>query len=202
MPTSPKAAPQLLPEPSGRWRRLLDHIWLVWLIVRLAPLVCALWTGLTLAEGLLVPAQLWLTKTVVDALAAQLAGAGDQGLPFWLAVLAGTLLAERAIGGLQPWLVTKVKEDVGPKLQAQVMEQAAGLDVATFESQAYYDQISRILSDAETRGPPMIGQPLGLLRVVPALLGYAVALATLTPALLAITVAAWTPALTLYFIGG
>lgn len=67
----PKAIPQLVEGPPGRWRRFVDLAGLAAVVFLAAPLPCALWTVVALGRGLLVPAQLWLTKALVDALAAR-----------------------------------------------------------------------------------------------------------------------------------
>jgi ATP-binding cassette subfamily B protein len=75
------------------------------------------------------------------------------------------------------------------------MATAAGLDLATFENQAYYDQINRVFSDTESRAPDTIANVVQLIRTLPALGGYTVALATLSPALLVIILAGMVPTL-------
>src|SRR5689334_22389486 len=69
-----KPAPRLLAEPRSRLQQLGDLGWLLACMVRMAPCPSLLWSLVALAQGLLVPLQLWLTKLLVDALAARLAG--------------------------------------------------------------------------------------------------------------------------------
>lgn len=104
-----KPAPVLQPERPGRGRMVLDLCWLVGSAGRLAPLPFAVLASIALAQGLLVPLQLWLTKVVVDALAAQLQGAEAGRAFLWLGLLVASLLADRALGGVQPWLHATVR---------------------------------------------------------------------------------------------
>lgn len=93
----------------------------------------------------------------------------------------------RAEGLLVPLelLLTKVFVDaLAARLAGNGGERASGLNLATFEHQAYYDQLIRVMSNIDSRGPQLLGQWIGLARTVPPLLGYAVALLTIAPALL------------------
>jgi ATP-binding cassette subfamily B protein len=179
-----------------------DSAWLLWLVVRAAPRWCALWTATTLVQALLVPAQLWLTKTLVDVLAAQLQGGGGTLAPVWLGLLVGTLLADRLLAGVEPWIVESMRERVVTTLQARVLRHAAGLDLASFEQQHYYDQLDRVLSGTETRWAPMVGQFLGLVREVVRFASYAVALASVAPILLLVAIAGIAPGMAVFFAGG
>src|SRR5207245_636520 len=82
--------------------------------------------------------------------------------PVRLALLGGVLLAGRVLDGLEPWLAETAKEAAVSTLQARVMRHAAGLDLAAFEHQGYYDQLDRVLTGAEVRWAPMLGHALGL----------------------------------------
>lgn len=198
----PKAIPRLAPEQPGRWRQVADLLWLAGVVFRAAPQPSAQWAAVTVARGLLVPAQLWLTKTMVDALAAQVAGTGGQGAAWWLALLAVTLLAERALSGTEPYLQARARERAGPALQEQVMRKASGLELAAFEHQSFYDQLNRVMSQAERRGPELLDQMLQMISAVPMLLGYVVALALLTPVLLLIAAGAATAAVVGWVLSG
>ena len=178
-----KPAPSLQQVRPHHRRLLADLAWLTWLLARTAPLPCACWVAVALGQGLLTPAQLWLTRDLVNALAAVVRGQPQQRPFLWLGLLAATLLAGQLLGGLQPWLQAIVRERSGAAVQEQVMRRAAALDLAAFEHQGYYDQIREVLADAETRAPLLLQQVLQLVQVVPQLAGYMVALASLSPLL-------------------
>lgn len=195
----------------GRWRTPLpgslkrgrkyaaglgNLAWFLTTAVRTAPLPCTLWALGALAVGAVVPAQLWLTKRLVDVLAAHLAGlAGASGWLLWLSLLAGLLILQQILSGLLQWVQVLARERIGPSLQEQVMKTAAGLDTVLFEHQQYYDRVTRVLSDTEGRGPRLVGNVVQLLQSIPPLIGYALALATLSPVLFALTLAGMVPGL-------
>ena len=185
-----------------------DFLWMVSGVVRSAPRVCALWLAASIVSGGLIPAQLWLTKTLVDTLAARLAagavdapgdalGGGSIGL--WLSLLAVVLVMERVINGSEPWLSAELREEAGTSVREGVMSRAAQLPAASFESQAYYDKLTRVMGDAEGRVPAAVGQVMAVVRVVPHLVGYGAGLFSVAPALLALAFFVWAPAMAVYF---
>ncbi|MGI8913087.1 MAG: hypothetical protein ACR2JY_04735 [Chloroflexota bacterium] len=97
-----KPAPTLGDGHVGRLRSLADLGWLVWLVAGATPLPCAAWVAVALAQGTLVPVQLGLTKALVDALAAQVAGHAGQKVGPWLGLLVVALLLQRVLGGVAP----------------------------------------------------------------------------------------------------
>ena len=186
-----------------------DFLWLVSGVARSAPRVCALWLGASIFSGALIPAQLWLTKTLVDALAGRLAGGvmekggvGDVSIGVWLALLAGAIVVERVIQGSEGWLSAELREEAGAVVREGVMGRAAQLPAASFENQAYYDKLSRVMGEAERRVPESVGQVMAVVRAVPHLIGYGVALFSVAPALLALALLAWVPAMAVYFRTG
>lgn len=197
-----KPAPTLGDGHVGRLRSLADLGWLVWLVAGAAPLPCTLWVAVAFGQGLLVPVQLGLTKALVDALAAQLAGNAGQKTGLWLGLLVAVLLFQRALGGVAPWLQATARERSGAALLERVMRKAAGLDLAAFEHQGYYDQLNQVLADADTRGPQLLQQALQLVQIVPALVGYSIALAALSPLPVIITLAVKLPLAVAYGSSG
>ncbi len=198
----PKPAPVLQKETPGRLRMFLDLLWLVGLMARTTPLPFWGWTAIALLQGLLVPAQLWLTKSLVDALATQLRGGEAAHTFLWLGLLVASLLLDRALTGVQPWLQAAVREETGSTLQERVMCKSSMLDLASFEHQGYYDQLSLVISDVETRAPQLLDQAQQVVRAIPQLLGYAVALASLTPLLLAVILASNVPVVVGWVVSG
>jgi len=181
-------------QPAGR-RPFVDLLWFVNVAARAAPLPTTLWAITALAMGGFVPIQLFLTKRLVDELAVRVSGRGEATPWLWLALLVAVLLLQELLSAFLQWIQVLAREHMGPKLQEQVMATTAGLDLATFENQAYYDQINRVLSDTESRAPATIANVLQLLQTLPTLGGYTVVLATLSPALFAIILAGMVPTL-------
>jgi ATP-binding cassette subfamily B protein len=183
---------------------LVDLGWLTRQAFGDAPLPCAAWSVVAVVRGLLVPAQLLLTRLLLDALQARLSGKGTGSghALWWLGVLAATLLMDRVLGGCLDWLRALARERQGPAAQARVLERAAALDLATFEYPEYYDRARRVLSGTEGRVPDAVGQVVGLGQLVPSFCGYVAALAVLSPTLLVVTVLATLPTVLAWTILG
>ncbi len=181
---APKPAPALHEARPGRARMFLDLGWLAGTLFRAAPLPSSLWTAIALLQGLLVPAQLWLTKSLVDALATQLRGGEAAHTFLWLGLLVASLIAERGLGGVQPWLQAWMRERSISSVQQRVMmRKSSTLDLASFEHQGYYDDLNRVTNDVETRLPNFLSQSLLGLQSLPQFLGYAGALFVLSSVL-------------------
>jgi ATP-binding cassette, subfamily B, bacterial len=82
------------------------------------------------------------------------------------------------------------------------MRKATGLDLAAFEHQGYYDQLNRVIADAETRPPQLLQQVLQALQLVPQFLGYGLALLTLSRVLPVIVLAAVIPTQFVFMLSG
>lgn len=190
-----KELPVLYSEQPGPLRRLVDLVWLLGIVTRGSPKAAGVWALAALASGLLVPAQLWSTKNLVDAIAARVGGSEGGPLLFWLLLLIGALIAERLVGGFMPLLQERVRDESGARIQEQVMKKASQIELVAFEHQAYYDQLRRAMDDAEGRGPRLLQTALSVIRLIPEFLGYAVALWIVAPTLLVIVLAAGTPAI-------
>src|SRR6266542_4193253 len=205
--------------PPGRRRQLVDLAWLLGRVVGAAPIACGIWLALSLGRGVLVPAQLWLTKRLVDALAAQVGvvGGGNAGgaasllgaaVSPWGAVapllmlLAAALVTGRVLEGFAPLAEARVRQRSAAWLQERVMDLASRLPLVMLEDHAYVDRLSRVLADPEGRGPQVIGEVMTLLRALPAIAGYTVGLALLTPLLPAMILAITLPTVWLYVAGG
>lgn len=190
-PRRPKPAPALHKRSTGRVHMALDLGWLIVSAGRATPWPFTLLMAIALIQGLMTPVQLWLTKALVDALAAQFHGAPLQHTALWLGLLVVSLLLDRTLGGVQPWLHAILHEQTVSTLQESVMRTATRLDLSAFEHEAYYDELNRVMSDVDSRIPQLLQYTQQLLRTTPQFIGYTVALATLTPILLAIVIVPW-----------
>jgi len=180
---------------------------------REAPGPCAGWAVVAVAQGVLVPAELWLTKHLVDGLAARVsastgavepaAAANGERAFLWLALLVAALLVQRGLEGLVPLLVAMLRGSAGPALREDAMAKATRLDLASFEHQGYYDQVARVLDTVEGRVPAVVGQLLhGMVRNAPAAVAYGVVLWAVSPLLLGTVLVGWAPALYVFYRGG
>lgn len=197
-----KSTPELLPRRPSRSTMLRDLVWLWSLFVRAAPRHFGGWTAVALVLGLLVPVQLWLTKNAIDSLALELRGGDGNRTVLWLALLVASLLFDRAISGLQPWLEAATRERTCTLLQQRAMAKASALELVSFEHQEYYDQVNRVASDIETRIPLLLERTFMGVQVLPQMLGYAVALTVLTPWLTVAVVIAVVPVILLFAFSG
>jgi ATP-binding cassette subfamily B protein len=108
------------------------------------------WAVILVLQGLLPAAAVYLTKHLVD----RLASAAGAGLDPWsvagpglalAAVLAGSALLQ----GIARWVRTAQAEYVQDHIKSLVHEQAARVDMAFYESPAYYDEMERANGQAD-----------------------------------------------------
>lgn len=202
---APEAAGLLQPPSRTRLGLFADLAWLVARTAQEWPWLAVAAAGSAVAQGLLVPATLWLTKLLVDALAQALSTPhASAGTPWslWIGLLAACLLIGRVLGGLQGWTGTVTAERIGPAYQERVMARAAELYLLAFEHQDTYDRLYRILQDAEGRVPQALGQLIELGQSLPATIGYAASLALVSPLLAVAAVAATVPTVIAWTVMG
>ena len=145
----------------------------------------ALWFILLAVQGLLPAATVYLTKWVVDSLAAAVSGEAPLSLVVLPVVLmAAVLLLQRVLGGINEWVSTAQGELVGDRVKALVHERAAAVDYGFYESPFYHDQLEQVNSQAN-------GRVLQLLQNVGGLLQAAVTLVSISALLLQYSV--WIP---------
>ena len=181
---------------------LVDLVRLAVSAAATAPLACGASAAVSLATGLLVPAKLWLTMLVVDALAAQVRTGRSHGLALWLGLLVACLLADRALGGMQNWVRALAGERIGPAAQERVMRRASDHDLVAFEHPAYHDSIGRVLGDAAGRVPGALQALLDLVQTLPPFVGYVTALALVSPPLLAAVLCTTIPTVLAWMVIG
>lgn len=126
---------QLILQATGRWTLL--------------------WVLLLLLGGMLPAATVYLTKHVVDAVAA----AVGVGLSWktvqpvlWPAGLMGVvLLLSQGLHGLIAWIRTAQAEQVLDYVKNLIHAKAAAVDVAFYDNPDYYDHLERANSEASSR---------------------------------------------------
>ena len=145
----------------------------------------ALWFILLAVQGLLPAASVYLTKWVVDSLAAAVSGDAPLSLVIPpVALMAGVLLLQRVLGGINEWVSTAQGELVGDHVKALVHERAAEVDYGFYESSLYHDKLEQVNSQAN-------GRVLQLLQNIGGLLQAAVTLVSISALLLQYSV--WIP---------
>ena len=127
-----------------------------------------LWFVLLGLQGLLPAASVYLTKWLVDSLAAVVgtgvgvAELGSVAVP--AALMAGVLLLQRVLGGFNEWVSTAQAEFVGDKVKALVHEKAVEVDFSFYESSRYHDQLEQVNSQANGRVLQLLQNIGGLLQ--------------------------------------
>lgn len=115
----------------------------------------AAWIVLLVVQGLLPAATVYLTRWLVDDLAAAIGGGihWENVLPVLLpaALIGGILLLTEAFHSLTAWVRVAQAELVQDHISTLVHRQAVAVDLAFYEIPDYYDQLSRASSEASSR---------------------------------------------------
>jgi len=174
------------PSELSRLHHGLRALRLVW---EAAPGQTAAWAALLLVQGLVPGAIVYVTKWVVDAVAAAVGGGVGPGEVASVvqpaAVMAGLLLVERLAGGLSGYLQASQGERVQDHMKRLIHAKASAVDYAFYESDDYHDKLQDANVQAGSRA-------LGLLQSLGSLARNGVAFASIA-AILA-TYALWLPA--------
>jgi len=137
------------------WTRLpllLRALGLVWVAARRWTLA---WAALLVVRGLLPVVTVYLSRTVVNALAETVGSGGD-----WdtvsraltpVLLLAAVTLASRILGSISSWVRSAQSELVQDYIQGLIHQQSITLDLAFYESPDYYDRLHRARSEAAYR---------------------------------------------------
>ena len=141
----------------------------------------ALWFLLLALQGLLPAALVYLTKWVVDSVAA-IVGAGATlesmgGVILPAALMASVMVLQRVLGGVNQWVSTAQGELVGDKVKSLIHAKAVEVDFGFYESPEYHDQLEQVNSQAN-------GRVLQLLQNIGGLLQATVTLASISAILL------------------
>jgi ATP-binding cassette subfamily B protein len=196
----------LTPSRRSRFGMVADLLWMATWVALAWPWLVLAAGGIAVLRGLLVPVQLWLTKLLVNSIAAGLGGAAASSAAnrweTWIGLLTASVLLDRVAAGVQGWLERNSDERIGPWTQERVMAQAAKLPLVAFEHEAYYDRLRRLLPDAGSKVPRLVGQVLQVAQGVPSFLGYAVSLALVSPVLAAVVLAATIPTVVAWTVLG
>lgn len=144
---------------------------LIWLAASRWTLV---WVVLLGVQGLIPAAIVYLTKWVVDSVAVAIGsglGIAELGSVLLPALLmAGVMLLQRLLGGLNEWVSTAQAELVGDHVKALIHEKAAEVDYGFYESAAYHDQLEQVNSQANGRVLQLLQNIGGLLQATVTLL--------------------------------
>ncbi|MCC6457196.1 MAG: ABC transporter ATP-binding protein [Caldilineaceae bacterium] len=138
---------------------------LVW---RAAPGLTLLWSLLLIVQGVLPAATVTLTKHMIDSLVvAQAAqGAWEQVRPALLLVMltAGVVLLGELLHSVSDWIRTSQSEYVQDQIKDLVHEKSIAVDLAFYESPAYFDGLDQALSEANSRSLSLLQNSGSLLQ--------------------------------------
>lgn len=154
--------------------RALHLVWestgrttLVWLV------------GLTI-QGLIPAAQVYLTKWLVDAMAAAVGGGLEREsvaavlLPAGLMV--GLIVLSEVVKAGQRWIAVAQAERVQDHVKALVHQKASSVDLEFYDSSEYFDRMSRANQEASARSLSLLQNVGALLQQTVTLLGIAAVL--------------------------
>ena len=121
------------------------------------------WAAILLASGLLPVAQVYLTRSLVNAvLAAMRQGGSVRPALVDAALMAAVLLSLEALRGLESWVRTAQAELVRNHISRLVQEKSAAADLGFYETPDFFDHLHRAKNEA-TSVPLALVENLGSL---------------------------------------
>lgn len=129
------------------------------LVRQAAGWLTALWLLLLLLQGLLPVASVYLTKTIVNGVAAMIGAGGWTAIqPLLPAAIAMVLvlIGIELCQSLGKWLRTAQSELVQDHVHELIHKQAMRLDLSFYDNPGYYDQLHRARIDALSRPAALI----------------------------------------------
>jgi ATP-binding cassette subfamily B protein len=122
------------------------------------------WVMLLAVQGVLPVATVWLTKQLVDGIAAAARGGADwdKAGPILAsgALMAGVLLVSELLGGAIGWIRGVQAELLKDHISSLIHDKSIEADLAFYESAEFYDRLHRARDDAAHR-PMMLLENLG-----------------------------------------
>ncbi|MBX3014300.1 MAG: ABC transporter ATP-binding protein [Caldilineaceae bacterium] len=120
-------------------------------------------TGLTLISALTTPAQIWLTKVLIDRVSGVVAASGSNQAVDWQTILtpAVTFILLLVVSDVSASLRNSLRDvlqlQVSNHARALILAKAASLDIAFYETPAFYDRLENALRDVwRTQNLPWI----------------------------------------------
>lgn len=151
-------------------------------MLRWAPWSTGLWGVLILVDAVFTALTLWATRGTVNAVVAAVrAGAPLAAAAPWLLLIAGVQAGVRLAALLRPYVRERVRVRAGAGIQAEVLARACRLPAEAFDDEATHDVIRRVGEGADSRGPDLVAEALGLAQRVPSVVVNAVFLGEIAP---------------------
>jgi ABC-type multidrug transport system fused ATPase/permease subunit len=154
---------------------LRDLPWLGWRTLRWAPGSTVVWAILIVVDTALTALTLWATRGTVDAVVAAVRGRGTfASAIWWFAIITGIQGGSRLASVLRPYVRERVRVRAGAAIQRDAIEETCRLPVEAFDVEETYDLIRRVGEGADSRGPDLIYEALGLVQQAPLIIVNAV----------------------------
>jgi len=138
------------------------------LVRRAAGGLLIVWLALLLIQGLLPVASVYLTRTLVNGIAAMVgAGGGWEAMKPLLpaaVAMALVLIGGEVLQGIGKWVRTAQSERVQDHVHELIHKQAMRLDLTFYDNPGYYDQLHRARVDALSRPAALIENAGALLQ--------------------------------------
>lgn len=135
------------------------------------------WFVILVIQGLLPTATVYLTKVLVDSVAAAVGGGlSPENVRLVLVpalLMAGVLLLTQVLKGVANWVRTAQSEQVQDHVKTLIHEKAAEVDLEFYETAGYYDHMSRANGQAASRSMSLLQNIGGLLQNAITLVGIA-----------------------------
>lgn len=192
-PTQAPKPPSALTPYRGLFQYSRRALGLVWSTNRAMALGLAFGS---LAGGLLPSAIAWIGKHLIDGIVL----ASRSGLQSDREAAMGWVLAELALvvcaAGISRGLGlirSLLRQELGQRVNVQILEKALTLDLTQFEDSELYDKLTRARREASSRPLSLVTQTFELGQSVVALVGLGVLLAAFSPAALLVLMLAALP---------
>ena len=192
--------PQKPPVETIPWRNYLGvfkyskrALKLVWSTNKTLTLSLALGS---LAAGLLPGGIAWVGKHLIDSiLRASSSGtsAARATAEKWVVVELVLVIAMAFISRLNGMFRSLIKQQLGQRVNVEILEKALTLELTQFEDSELYDKMTRARREASSRPLSLVSQTFELGQSIVTLLGLGALLAAFSPIALAVLVAAAIP---------
>ena len=109
-----KPIPVFRADHLGTFKQFLNLIWLLRLVLKVAPSPALLWAFTSLVRSLVLPINLWITKYLVDAVVDAVRADGSLSPVFtYLTFLLAGLFIQRLVGWIDPMVERQIPTDRG-----------------------------------------------------------------------------------------
>lgn len=164
----------------GRWQYLPKLLRLLW---RLAPRDLAVIGIFSMVSGLVPVGAVLVLRGLVDSTVDLIDGEGELVISLlWVASLLGVFLLENALGEVEDWVSTEIRDRILSRIEEHLLHRASTLSLAAFERPDLYDQLHRARQMLSTRLYSSLHALFRLPSVLVTISGVLALLATAHPA--------------------